>query len=207
MKALWIIGIILATLFLISLIRMGGSVDYSEVGLRIRAKIGALRFTVFPIKKRKKKPGAAEKKPPKTESEPPHKEKKAGGGSLELVRQFLPLIAEAAGSLKRKIRIDRLDVELVAAASNPAAAAMAFGGANVALGMILPLLENNFHVKERNFLTRVDFDRKKPEITIRAALSLTIGQALSFGVRYGIRFLKILWERRRKLSDRVQLKS
>ena len=193
-RALWIVVILLLALLLLSLVRVGGAVDYSARGLTVRVLAGPLRITVFPLRK-KKRPPEGERKPsqPRPEAEEPPR-----GGSLALLREFLPLVTEAAGSLRRKIRVDRLDMDLTVGAPDPALAAIAFGGANAALGMLVPLLENAFRIKERNIRTAVDFNAGAPAVAVRAALTLTIGQGVSFAVRFGLRALKILLAHRKK---------
>ena len=194
MKGLTILCIVLLVLFLISMVRVGGVLEYAAQGFSVRMRLGKLYFTVFPMKKRDKKP-----KPPrvkKQRAEIPKAEPTKTGGTLELVKEFIPLAAEAAGRFKRKIRIDQLDLELTLAASDPATAAMAFGGANAALGMMLPLLENNFNIKRRSVRTAVDFDRTSPVVYLKAAFSLTIGQGVVLAVRLGSQALRILLKHR-----------
>ena len=190
----WIIlACVVLTLFLISLVRVGGLAQYSREGLLAQLKVGALRVTLYPPRPKKEKA----KKPPKekhrkkeekpTAEEPPAKP----GGTLELVKRYLPLAVEAAGRFRRKVRIDRLYLDFISAAADPAAAAMNFGYANAAIGMILPLFEHNFHVKERRIRTAADFEAREPTIFIHAELSLTIGQGIALGARLAVRFLKI----------------
>lgn len=69
---------------------------------------------------------------------------------------------------------------------------MAFGGANAALGMMLPLLENHFNVRQRSIRTAVDFEGSRPVIYLKAAFSLTIGQGVVLAVRLGFQALRIL---------------
>ena len=189
MRAWIILGTVLVLLFLLSLVRVGGVLEYSARGLLIRVRLGRLRFTVFPMKKKERKPKPVKEKKPQPEAEKKEPPKK--GGALTLVREFLPLAAEAAGRFKRKVRIDQLDLELTVAASDPAAAAMAFGGANAALGMMLPLLENHFNVRQRSIRTAVDFEGSRPVICLKAAFSLTIGQGVVLAVRLGFQALRI----------------
>lgn len=202
MRALWIVGVILLVLLCISFIRVGSAVDYSAGGLTVRVLAGPLRVTVFPLSERKRK------RPPKEKWEKPKRElgpeEKAHGGSLALVKEFLPLVADAAGHLRRKIRVDRLDMDLTVAAPDPALAAIAFGGANAALGMLAPLLENAFQIKERNLRTAVDFDAKAPVVAIRAALTLTIGQGAVFAFHFGVRTLKILMAHKKRQGARAE---
>lgn len=160
MKALLILGAVFFGLLLFSQVRVGGTVVYAEQGLQILIRIGPLRIRVFPVKKKKERPSG-----PGTGAKPERKHKADADAvpepkdTLELVRQFLPLAADAAGSLQKRIRVDDLDLTLTMAASDPAMAAAAFGGANAILGMVIPLLENNFNIRERKIRTAVDFDR------------------------------------------------
>ena len=80
------------------------------------------------------------------------------------------------------------------AAADPAAAAMAFGGANAFLGMIWPLIEQNFNVQQRCIRTRVDFQAQRPTVVLFAQLTLSIGTALHMGIRLTVRFLRLFAE-------------
>lgn len=185
---LWIVlGSVLLALFLLSRIRVGGLCEYSKDGLLAKLKVGSLRIQLYPAKPKKKKEKPTEEKKEKPTEEPPAKP----GGDLTQLKEFLPFFADAAGSLKRKIRMDRIYLDFIAAASDPAMAAMEYGYANAAIGMIWPLFENNFKVKERRIRTAVDFQAPSPTIYVYAALSLTIGQAITLGVKLLFRFLKI----------------
>lgn len=196
MRALWIVAGVLLILFLLSLIRVGGMVDYAAGGLTVRLLAGPLHMTVFPFPKRKKERPKKEKK--EKPDQAPGPDEKAPGGSLDLIKEFLPLVTDAAGSLRRKIRVDRLEMDLTVGAPDPAMAAIAFGGANAALGMLVPLLENAFQIKERRLRTAVDFNAKVPVVAIRAALTLTIGQGAAFALHFGIRALGILLAHRKR---------
>jgi hypothetical protein len=185
----WIIfACIVLVLFLISLIRVGGLAQYSAEGLLAQVKAGPLRITVYPVK-----PKAPKKKKEKTKivGKEPEEEPSKPGGSVAVLKRYLPLAAEAAGQFKRKVRIDRLYLDFIAASSDAASTALTFGRANAAIGMILPLFEHNFHVKERRIRTAADFNADKSTVFVHAELSLTIGQMGVLGVRLFIRFLKI----------------
>lgn len=191
---LWmVLGLVLLLPALVSQVRVGGEVDYAAGGLRVRIRLGPLRLTVYPLRMKKKKRPKKEKAPPR----PQAWAGKPGGGSLALLRELLTLAAEAAGRLRRKLRVDRLDLELVLAAGDPAAAALAFGGTNAALGMILPLLEQNFDIRRRNIRTAVDFERKTPAVTLGAAVTLTIGQGAALAFHLGRKALPALLQYRK----------
>ena len=192
----WIVlGAIAAALVLLSLVRVGGTVEYSRSGVLIRLRAGPLRIRVYPPRPKKadgqEKPKRVKKKPKPEEEQPEPKP----GGQLGPLKAVLPVVADAAGQLRRKVRVDRLLLDVTAAASDPAAAALAFGGVNAAIGMIWPLLENNFNIGDRRIRTRVDFNLTEPEIYLYGSFSLRLGQAAALALKLGIRFLK-LWSGR-----------
>ena len=189
----WIVlGCVCLALILLSRVRLGGIVEFSGEGLLVKARIGAFKLTVFPWKQ-KKKPHE-EKKTDEKPAPPLEEPQPKPGGQWADFKRFLPLVTDAAGRLKRKIRVDAVYLDFVAAAPDPAAAALAFGGVNAAIGMIWPLLENNFNIKDRRIRTKVDFNAQSPTVWLYASLSLTLGQAVSLAARLAVRFLKVLSE-------------
>ncbi|MDE6107731.1 MAG: DUF2953 domain-containing protein [Oscillospiraceae bacterium] len=99
------------------------------------------------------------------------------------MKQYLPLVGEAAGGMRERIAIDRLYLDFVAASQDAAGAAMAFGYANMAVGMLWPIFEQNFLVKEHRFRTDVDFSAQSPTIYLNVALSIRVGQLVSLAFR------------------------
>ncbi len=186
MTTLIVVVCILAVLILLSLVRVGGIAEYSAAGFTAKVRIGPVRITVYPVKEKKEKI-KKKKEPKESEENLPSKP----GGSLVMLKKYLPMLTDTAGRLCRKIQVDRLYLDLIAAANDPASAAMGYGYANAAVGMILPLLENNFTIKDRRIRTAVDFTLPKPTVYLYAALSLTIGQAVSLGLRLAAQFYKI----------------
>lgn len=192
------LGVVLA-LFLLGRIRLGGEAEYSAAGLLVKARAGWLWFRVFPFKKERKE------KPPKPEKERSEKEPKPkSGGPLELVKRYLPLACEAAGELKRKIRIDKLRLDLTVATGNAANPAIAYGSANMALGVIWPVIEQNFEVKDPQIHTGVDFTAQSPVVYIDAAFSARLGQLVSFALRFGWKFFRTYQKSKPHGNDKTQ---
>jgi len=193
MTALKVLGVLICVCFLLGLIRVGGIVEYSAEGLHVWIRAGAFRIHVFPFPKKAKK-SKKEKEPKKPKKKKPKKEPEEvqpkSGGPWDLVKRFLPLVGEAAGVLKRRIRIDDLELFFTSGGRNAAQTAMMFGYSNMAVGMIWPVFENNFDIKDYRIRTAVDFTIPAPVIWIRAALSIRIGQVVSFAVIYGIKFFR-----------------
>lgn len=182
--AVWIVlGCILLGLFLISIIRVGATAEYSQAGLWVRAKLGPFRVAIYPMKQ-KKKAGQKQGKG-KKERQPGR-----GGGALEGLQLLLEWIVDATGRLSEKIRVDKLYLDFTAAAEDPAVAALSFGGANAAVGMIVPFLENHFHIRTRRIRTAVNFSQKTPTVYLFAAVSMTVGQAAGLAAHLAVGFLK-----------------
>lgn len=197
MTAVYIILIVLTVLLLVSLIRVGARVEYSESGLMVWVKLCGISIRVFPTKKKEKKP----KKKKEKAAEPKPEQKK--GGSFELVKELLPVAVDALGGLKRRISIDDIQIDLLWSLSDPAACAVGFGAANAAIGMIWPAIEQNFRVKQRRITTAVDFEQGKPTVYILAQVTLRIGQLVSLGVRLAVRFLKVYQNVKKKQETNV----
>lgn len=197
MTLLKVLLVIFLILFLIGRIRLGGMVEYSAQGLLVKLRMGAVWFQLYPRTKKeeKKKPPKKKKKPAKEkEEEAEHKT----GGTFALVKRYLPLVGEAAGGMKKRITIDRLYIDFTAAAQDAAGAAMAFGYANMAIGMLWPVFEQNFVVKDHRFRTNVDFEAQVPTVYLCASLSVRIGQLVSFALRMLWCFLRITFKAKRE---------
>ena len=194
MTFLKILLIVLLVLWLISLIRVGARVRCGEAGLFAFALAGPLKIQLLPAKPKEEK--SRRKKKPKKEKKPKEKKPKPEGqpGTLSRLMQLLPVVGQACGALKRKIRIDDLKLDLIWGGSDPAAIALGYGQANAALGMLWPLIDNNFKVKRHSFQIGMDYGRTQPAVELEAAVTFTIGQIITLGVHYGVKAL-IIWVR------------
>lgn len=198
MKLLFILALVAVGLVLLSLIRVGVWVTYGPEGPTLRIKVGPVKLSLFPPKekKRKKKRKAKPEKPEQLQKK---------GELLPLVRRALPTVAEAAGRLKRKVRLDRVYLDVTVGADNPAGAALAFGGVNAALGMIWPLVEQNFNVKDRRIRTQVDFSAPHTTVWADVAATLTVGQGVALALWLAPKLPWILGgEQRKQQKQAVQ---
>ena len=178
------LAIVLAVLIIISALRFGVGVEYSENGLTVRAAAGPLSFCVLP---RKEKPKKDKKKADrKKHKEKPHKEKKkkekkAGEkapGSFRYFREILTASMTALTRVRRRLLIKRLTIRFISAGDDPSKTAMTFGGASAAFRVILPVLEKHFRIKRRDLRASADFNAEKPKIYVNAAVSLAVWEAV-----------------------------
>ena len=106
--------------------------------------------------------------------------------------------AQAAGELRRKVRVDMLWLEFTAGGEEAAQTALSFGYVNSAIGMIWPLLDHNFNIKDHCIRTRADFQRAAPAVYLRLEATLTLGQALVLAIKLLARFSAIYGAYRRE---------
>lgn len=184
--------IVLAILLLLAVLPLGVCVRYTQEGVALRVIAGLIRITVYPRKKKNKK--SYEEKP-KHEKKPDTSQNDtektaAKGGSLT---DFLPLINIALdflGDLRRKLRVDVLEIKLIMAGGDPCNLAINYGKAWAALGNLMPLLERIFVIKKRDLQVECDFTGTQTKVYARLDLTITLGRLLSLAVRHGFRALR-----------------
>lgn len=176
--------IVLIVIFLILMAPVGAAAEYSADGFEAVIKAGPLVFSVYPPKKDKK-----EKKQEKDNEKKPKK-----GGSFELIKNLLPEALRALDAVRRGIVINELTVHFTSASDNPCKTAMNFGYANMAVGMIVPPIQNAFKVKKRNITTAFSFEDKSSTVYLKAIITMPIVTALKIALTHGVKMLNIYSE-------------
>ena len=204
-------GIFFVCLLVLAWIPLGIRVRYGEAGFEARVIAGPVKITLFPRKKRKKKPKTAdssekateettkassEKKMPKTETTEKDEPGMQSGGSLERFVPWIRLGLDFLGALRRKIRLDNLYLHVVLAGDDPCDLAVNYGRAWAAVGDLLPKLERVFVIGKRDIQVNCDFAAEKITVAARGDMTITLGRTLCLGVIYGIRALKIILKRK-----------
>ena len=183
----WLIA--LGVLLLLAILPIGVSAVYNAEGPLVRVILGPVRWTVYPEKKKQKKP--KEKRRAKKVTKPAtRKAPEETGGSWT---DFLPLIKTALSFLngiRRKLRVKRLEMKLTLAGGDPCDLALNYGRAWAAVGNLMPLLEQVLVIKKRNVEVQCDFEAASTVVYARLDVTITLGRFLALLVRYGIRALK-----------------
>ena len=198
-----------AILFLLAILPLGVSVKYNADGPLVRIVAGPVRFTVFPMKKKEKKPKEKKKKKekkknsketPKASEEKTKAPKKEKGGSI---LDFLPLVQvglDLLNDFRWKLRLNRLELKLIMAADDPADLGMNYGRAWAAVGNLVPMLERSFVIKKRDIEVECDFTASEMLIIARLDITITLGRIIALAVVNGIRglraYLKIMKKRK-----------
>lgn len=193
----WLIA--LGILVLLAILPLGVVARYQAEGFSLKLIAGPVRISLIPGKKKdpeaeKKKEDKKAKKAQKANQNPKqpsaadtHKDK---GGPIT---DFLPIVKtvlELLNGLRKKLRINRLDLKLIMAGDDPCDLAVNYGRANAAMGNLLPQLEKCFVIKKRNVEVECDFEASQTVILARADVTITLGWLLALVVRYGVRALK-----------------
>ncbi len=194
-----IVLLILAVFFLIGCIPVGADVSYLGGVLTVKAKIGLLRLTLLPKKPKKpqkQKKSKKSKKKPKPEKQKEKKKPQPLSGGISGVMELLQFACDTLGDLRRKLRMERLELHVRFGAGDDAAkTAISYGRAWALIGTMLPMLERIFVIKERDIGAELDYNKEeKMTLDAQLCITITIGRALALALRAGIRFLKIYKE-------------
>lgn len=203
----WVVfGIVIAVFVLIGCIPVGVDARYMENELSLRLKIGLLKMQILPAKPRKAAPKKEKKTAKKAAaSQKPEKPKKKAlmpKLTLSDILALVNLACDTLGDLRRKLCVEVLTLHVVLGGDDPAKAAMQYGGAWAAIGMLNPKLDQLFVIKKRDIQPILDYNEKEMSISAQLALTITIGRALSLGLKAGARFLK-LWINKKKAVQQV----
>ena len=184
----WLIT--LCVLVGLAVLPLGVRVDYDSAGLRGYILAGLIPVQVYPLKKKdKKKKEKKPEKPKESNSKQKQSQPKQGGSFT----QFLPLVKllfELLGDFRRKLRVNRLELDLILGGGDPCDLAVNYGKACAAMGNLWPRLEEIFAIKKRDVKIQCDFEAAETLVTARLDVTITLGRLLSLGVWHGFRIIR-----------------
>ena len=198
MVALWILGILLALIVLVLMIRVGVYISFGEE-LRVRAKAGPVTIQIVPKpekKPKKKKPKKEKKKPEKEEEKPSEEPKKKKGLDLtfEDIRSAVPALFESLKKGLRKTRqrlkIDPMRLSVTFGGGDPAKVAETYGWASTAMWTFMPQLEKLTRMPDPRIHLDVDYNSRKTAAEGEVGISLQIRDIFAIGFAFGIPLLK-----------------
>ncbi len=186
----WLIA--LGILSALAALPLGACIRYNAEGLSLKIIAGPVRLQILPAKKKdsqkKDKPQDKQEKKKKTETKKEAPKEKGGK-----MTDFLPLvniILELLDGLRRKLRINRLELKLILAGDDPCDLAVNYGKTWAAIGNLWPQLERCFVINKRNVEAECDFTASETVVIARADLTITLGRLLGLLVYHGMRALK-----------------
>ena len=176
---------IFAALVLIGCIPVGVDARYNAEGVFLAAKLGPIHLQLLPQKPKKKKKQQKQPNP-------------ILSGGVDEILQLLDIVLDTLGDLRRKLRVNELTLYVrIGGSDDPAKAAMGYGRAWAAIGAITPSLERLFVIKKRDIRPALDYTISNTQVDAHLVTTITIGRPLALALRAGIRFLKILNERKK----------
>ena len=192
MTALWVVVLLLLALVLLGQIRVGVRGSCGPEGPRAWLRLGPLSVRLWP---RREKGGRKKGQPPKKkEKRPADGTKKRGTddlwAALDYLRVLLPVALEAAGQFRRKLRVDRLFLEIRIGTGDPADTAQAYGRASAAAGALWEPLNQAFQIRDGTVRILPDLEGEKSQLRGQVSISLTVAQALRLGVYFGYKALR-----------------
>lgn len=179
-------GILVLVIGLLAIMPIGINAVYAMDGAVLRLILGPVRFLVFPKPKNTNK-GETEQTAGKKKAQ--GKTEKKGGN----IQDFYPLvhkILDFLGDLRKKLRVDRLELKVIMAGDDPCDLAVNYGRAWAALGNLMPQLERVFVIKKRNLEVECDFTAQSTCVYARVDLTITVARILSLVLRHGCHILK-----------------
>lgn len=147
----------------------------------------SVRYLMFSYRNKREEEGH-----PKEKKEVKAKEKL----NLAQIHRFLDLFERVWKNAKtvilkvgRKIRIDRLAVELTVGTDDAAQTAVTYGEGCAVIYPAVAMLENIVRIKRRQILINADFENNHSELTFECHGSIRLGGIVSTGLVTGIKVL------------------
>lgn len=225
MLALKIIGAVVLVIALLMLIRVGCRIEYSAEGFFLWLKIAGFKFLILPKKSltpeqeaqkaEKDKAKKAEQKAKKLAKKQTAEEAKARGekparkkpGELLWLLQFLRPAFHALNQLRRKLRIDHMDITYaIGGAKDPSDAAVKYGQVAAGGGALFPLLNAALDIRDWSVDLGVDFTEEKTKVAVGANATYRIGQLLAIVCSLGMKALVIYLKHKKESNQEEEVK-
>lgn len=180
-------GIALAAVLLLAMFPLRVKFRYGADGFTVKACVGFITVWKSPSDK----PKAGHKKDKRKKSstnagtEQKQPKKKSGGSVLD----FLPLVRltlELLSDFRKKLRVTRMDVNLVLSGEDPCDLAVNYGRVWAAVGNLIPVLERSLVMKKRNIRVGCDFTSEQTTVTADIIVAITLGRILHLLMKYGV---------------------
>ncbi len=152
--------------------------------MNIWIKFGALRIKTYPFGKSKGKINT------QTHNETPRFDNDFSPKELDLSWCF-ELALDIIDSLKDKLYIDKLYFTLIIASDNAAKTGIILGTAFSVSGMIIPILKQNFNIKDESIILDADFDDNKTKFSLDLIAHTRIIQVLFVAFKYRKQLFKL----------------
>lgn len=178
MTAFLVIGIILLILLLLASVRVGVIFHFGDQ-TTLKLRIGLIRVTILPKKKKEKGSAKADAAPKK--SAPSKKKNKLSPPEIyDLVTAVFYGLKAMAHRAGKHLRVDPLELSVVIGGSDPAEIAQRFGAINAAVWSLMPQAEEILHIPDPAIHLDMDYNAPKTVVSGTAGLSFRVGNMVEF---------------------------
>ncbi len=199
----YILGSLLLLLTILWLLRVRVEIVFGQE-LHIVAQIGPKKLTLLP-KPEKKAKAKKDKKKSQTavQEEKKEKPKKKFPFTFDDIRSALPVLFEALkkalGKIRRRMRVDPLEVSIVFADNDPVKVAQMYGWANTAVWSMMPQLEQLIHIPRPHIHLGVDYNTFETKAEGRVGVKLRVGDVIVIALTLAVPVLKwyLAWRKKR----------
>lgn len=198
------LGIIALVIALIALLRVGIQVTW-DGALALRLIIGPVRVSIRSNKDTEESElKQSERKESDSRKKSDRKKKEKSLWPRVLLANWQELL-ELVGRVLYMPYLNPLILKVVFGGEDPAESAVNYGRAWALVGAVMPLLERNFQIGNREIDVRYNRDAKKMSVYAKAALTVRVGQCVSLAVSALLLFLR-LYKETKKSEKAVQVK-
>ena len=188
MTALKVIGIILLILLLLAGVRVGVIFHFGDQ-TTLKLRIGLVRLTILPKKKKEKRSAKTDAAPQKSPGAK-KKNKLTAGEIYDLVTAVISGLKAMARRAGKHLRVDPLELSAVIGGSDPAEIAQRFGAASAAVWSLMPQAEEILHIPDPTIHLDMDYNAPKTVVTGTVGLSFRVGNVIEFTVAAAIPLLR-----------------
>lgn len=188
MTALIVIGIILLILLLLASVRVGVIFHFGDV-TTLKLRIGLIRVTILPKKKKEKDTAKADAAPQKSPGAK-KKNKLTAGEIYDLVTAVISGLKAMAHRAGKRLRVDPLELSAVIGGSDPAEIAQRFGAASAAVWSLMPQAEEIIHIPDPAIHLDMDYNAPRTAVSGTVGLSFRVGNMVEFIVAAAIPLLR-----------------
>lgn len=204
----YILGGIVLLLLAIWLLRVSVEIAFGQE-LRVTAKIGPKKLTLLPKpEKQERAPKKKKKKAPAAEKKTEDKGKKKFPFTFEDIRSAAPVVFEALQKalrkIRRRMRVDPLDISITFAGDDPAKVAEMYGWANTAMWTMMPPLEQLIHIPDPHIHLGVDYNSFRITAEGRVGVRFRIGDLIVIALTLAVPVLKWYMNRRKKAAPQKE---
>lgn len=203
----YILGGIVLLLLAIWLLRVSVEIAFGQE-LRVTAKIGPKKLTLLPKPEKRERAPKKKKKAPAAEKKTEDKGKKKFPFTFEDIRSAAPVVFEALQKalrkIRRRMRVDPLDISITFAGDDPAKVAEMYGWANTAMWTMMPPLEQLIHIPDPHIHLGVDYNSFRITAEGCVGVRFRIGDLIVIALTLAVPVLKWYMNRRKKAAPQKE---